>query len=125
LNDAGVKNKEGTIQHNSQKGEDVAKVAEPAVYGTLIGAGIGGGKGAAIGAAGGGLAGLVWTLLSRGSDVYLPRGTQLTMVLQRPLELDRAKLNFTNMPTPMPPRDEGPAEERSNSGRRLPLPLPF
>jgi len=35
---------------------------------------------------------LGWALLTRGPDVMLPAGTSIQMVLQRPLELQEAKL---------------------------------
>jgi type IV secretion system protein VirB10 len=88
-----VKDKEGTIQANSQKGKDVATVAGTTATGTLIGAATGGGKGAGIGAGAGGAAGLLIAMLTRGNDVRLETGTGVEMVLERPLTLEVAKLN--------------------------------
>jgi type IV secretion system protein VirB10 len=88
-----VKDKEGTIQADSQKGKDVATVAGTAASGTLIGAAAGGGKGAGIGAAAGGATGLLIALLTKGNDVRLEAGAGVEMVLQRPLTLEEAKLN--------------------------------
>ena len=88
-----VKDKEGTLQANSQKGKDVATVAGTAATGTLIGAAAGGGKGAGIGAGIGGATGLVIAMLTRGNDVRLESGTGGEMVLERPLTLEEAKLS--------------------------------
>jgi type IV secretion system protein VirB10 len=88
-----VKDKEGTIQADSQKGKDVATVAGTAATGTLIGAASGGGKGAGIGAGIGGATGLIIAMLTKGNDVRLESGTGVEMVLERPLVLEEAKLN--------------------------------
>ena len=88
-----VKDKEGTIQADSQKGKDVATVAGTAATGTLIGAASGGGKGAGIGAGVGGATGLIIAMLTRGNDVRLESGTGMEMVLERPLTLEEAQLN--------------------------------
>ncbi len=88
-----VKDKEGTIQADSQKGKDVATVAGTAATGTLVGAVTGGGKGAGIGAGIGGATGLIIAMLTKGNDVRLEAGTGLEMVLQRPLTLEEAQLN--------------------------------
>jgi len=96
-----VKDKEGTIQADGQKGKDAGTIAGTAATGAVIGAetaavrgagigsgaGIGGGIGAAIGT------GLV--LLTRGQDVRLEPGTAVEMVFERPVTLDRAKLAQT------------------------------
>lgn len=88
-----VKDKEGTIQADSQKGKDVATVAGTAATGSLIGAAAGGGKGAGIGAGVGGATGLLIALLTKGNDVRLEAGAGVEMVLERPLTLEEAKLN--------------------------------
>jgi type IV secretion system protein VirB10 len=49
-------------------------------------------KGAGIGGLAGAAAGLGYALLSRGADVTMQSGTSIQMVLQRPLELQEAKL---------------------------------
>ncbi len=87
-----VKDSEGTVQQNPEKGKDVEKAASTATTGAIIGAIAGGGKGAGIGAGAGGAAGLAIAMLTRGSDILLPEGTSVQMVLQRPLILDEAKL---------------------------------
>jgi type IV secretion system protein VirB10 len=88
-----VKDKEGTLQADSQKGKDVATAAGTAATGTLIGAATGGGKGAGIGAGIGGATGLIIAMLTRGNDVRLESGTGVEMVLERPLVLEEAKLS--------------------------------
>ncbi len=65
------------------KGEDAAKIAVPAGGGALIGALLGGKKGAAIGTAIGGGAGTAVVLSTRGQAVRLPRGTALSLRLDR------------------------------------------
>jgi type IV secretion system protein VirB10 len=88
-----VKDKEGTIQADSQKGKDVATAAGTTATGTLIGAAAGGGKGAGIGAGIGGATGLIIAMLTRGNDVRLDAGTGMEMVLERPLTLEEAQLS--------------------------------
>jgi type IV secretion system protein VirB10 len=88
-----VKDKEGTIQADSQKGKDIATAASTAATGTLIGGLRGGGKGAGIGAGIGGATGLIIAMLSKGNDVRLDAGTGMEMVLERPLTLEEAQLS--------------------------------
>lgn len=89
--------KEGEIKGDTNKAGDTGTVLKT----TGAGAGIGGlasrtGKGAAIGAGAGAAAGLAAVLLSRGPELELPRGTTLDAVLDRPLNLDASKINFTD-----------------------------
>ncbi len=107
-----VKDKEGTIQAESQKGKDAATIAETAGTGTLIGGLARGGKGAGIGAGAGGAVGLAAILLSRGQDVRMEAGTTVEMELQRPLTLEEARVTTTN-------RDLVPVRE----GQRLEHPM--
>ena len=90
-----VKDKEGTIQADSQKGKDIATVATTTATGTLIGGLRGGGKGAGIGAGIGGATGLIIAMLTRGNEVRLEAGTGMEMVLERPLTLEEAQLSRT------------------------------
>ncbi len=97
--DKTVKNdQEGTIEQNGDKGRDAGRVAEIALP---AGAGVGTIGGAASGhPIEGGLAGLgaglatvgIVTLFTRNADVNIPPGTQVEMVLQRPLLLEDANL---------------------------------
>jgi len=89
---------EGTIQQNGDKGRtagETAKIALPsgAGVGTIGGAAtghplVGGLAGLAAGAA---TVGIV-ALLTRNAEVDIPRGTQVEMVLQRPLILEQSNL---------------------------------
>jgi type IV secretion system protein VirB10 len=83
-----VKDKEGTIQGNSSKGQDAGTIATDTLGGAGIGALAAGRKGAGIGALAGGAAGVAQVLFSRGEDVKFDPGTSVEMVLQRNLELE-------------------------------------
>jgi type IV secretion system protein VirB10 len=97
--DQTVKNNgEGTVEQNPNKTRNAGKVAQVAIpTGGTIGAigGIPSGHplGGGIAGIGAGLAvvGLA-TLFTRGADVNIPNGTQVEMVLQRPLYLEDANL---------------------------------
>ena len=84
---------EGKVEHDSTKGKDAATVAQTAGTGAMIG-GLAGQdvKGVGIGGLAGAVGGLGYALLTRGPDVVMPVGTSVQMVLQRPLELQEAKL---------------------------------
>jgi hypothetical protein len=89
---------EGTIEQDSNKTRNLGTAAEIALpAGTTVGA-IGGASsghlGAGIGAGlGGGLAAMALaTVFTRGADVNLEAGTQVEMVLQRPLVLEEDNL---------------------------------
>ncbi len=105
---------EGTIEQDSDKTRDMGKVAEVSVpAGATVGAigGMGSGHPLAGGIAGIGAglatAGLV-SLFTRGADVNIESGTQVEMVLQRPLALEEADLSNAAapalVPVPEPPR---------------------
>lgn len=79
---------EGKIKGDGSKGKDARTVATTTGAGASVGAIAGsaaghGGMGAGIGAAAGAAAGLAAVMLSRGSDLVLPRGTSFEMVLDR------------------------------------------
>ncbi|MFI5107504.1 MAG: hypothetical protein ACHP78_01515 [Terriglobales bacterium] len=107
-----VKDQEGTIQAESQKGKDATTIAETAGTGTIIGGLARGAKGAGIGAGVGGAVGLASVLLSRGQDVRMEAGSTLEMELQRALILEEARVTTTN-------RDLIPV----SSGQRLEHPM--
>jgi hypothetical protein len=92
VNKARVKDNEGTIRADSQKGEKVATVASTAATGTVIGAASAGGKGALIGAGIGGAVGTAIGMLTRGNDVKLDAGTTLEMVIQRDVPVDASQV---------------------------------
>jgi type IV secretion system protein VirB10 len=87
-----MKDQEGTIQQDSQKGEKIGTVASAAGTGAVIGGLSQGGKGAAIGAGIGGVVGTAIALLTRGNDVKLDAGTTLEMFIQRAVELDASRI---------------------------------
>jgi type IV secretion system protein VirB10 len=95
---------EGTIQQNGDKGRNAGQAAEIALP---TGAGVGTIGGAASGhPIEGGLAGLgaglatvgIVSLFTRNADVDIPRGTQVEMVLQRPLVLEQENLTGLSEP---------------------------
>jgi hypothetical protein len=89
-----VKDKEGTIQSDSQTGQKVGTAATTAATGAAIGGLSGNGwKGAGIGAGIGGAAGAAIAMLTRGHDVTLDAGTAVNMVIQRPINLDAARVS--------------------------------
>jgi hypothetical protein len=88
--------REGTIHADKNRAGDANTVVE----GTAVGAGVGGiaarsVTGAGVGAGVGAVAGLITAHLNR-PDVELPRGTTLDAILNRPLYLLSAKINFTS-----------------------------
>ena len=90
-----VKDKEGTIEQAGSKGKDAGTIASTAATGGMIGAVASDGsrlKGLGIGAAAGGAVGLAAALLTRGNELTLPSGTNVQMVLGRPLALDTARI---------------------------------
>ena len=91
-----VKDNEGTIQAESQKGKDAATIAQTTGAGAAVGGLSAGGKGAGIGAGAGGAVGLVTVLLSRGQDVRLEAGSAVEMELQRSLVLEEARVTTTS-----------------------------
>jgi hypothetical protein len=106
--DQSVKNEQGTIEQKPDKGRDAGTVAEIGVpvggtVGTIAGAASGhplaGGLGGL--AAGAAAAGIV-SLFTRGADVSLPTGTQVEMILQRPLLLEDANLAGVTPPGTAP-----------------------
>jgi hypothetical protein len=97
-------NGEGTIQQNGDKGRNAGETAKIAIP---VGAGAGTIGGASVGhpiegglaglAAGAATAGIV-SLFTRNAEVDIPRGTQVEMVLQRPLILEEANLAGVSEP---------------------------
>ncbi len=86
---------EGKITGPGGKGADVGTMAQTTVAGAGIGAIAGGGRGAGIGAGIGGLAGLAATLLTRGPEAQLRRGSALDLVLERELLLDADQIHYS------------------------------
>jgi len=88
-----IKDTEGTVRQDSEKGKDIGTVASTASTGAVIG-GLAGrsGKGVGLGAAAGGVAGLAIALLSRGNDVRLEPGTSIEMIIQREVSVDASRI---------------------------------
>ncbi len=100
---------EGTIQQDGDKTRNMGKVAEVAVptggtVGSIAGLGSGHPLGGGIAGIGAGLAtaGIV-ALFTRGADVNIEVGTQVEMVLQRPLILEDANLSSATADGGVPP----------------------
>jgi type IV secretion system protein VirB10 len=101
-------NGEGTIEQNGDKGRNAGRAAEIALP---TGAGVGTIGGAASGhpiegglvglAAGAATVGIV-SLFTRNADVDIPTGTQVEMVLQRPLQLEEENLAGVGPPGTAP-----------------------
>jgi hypothetical protein len=103
-----VKNGEGTIEQDKDKGRNAGKTAAIALP---TGAGVGSVAGISSGhSLGGGLTGLgaglatvgLVTLFTRGADVSIEAGTQVEMVLQRPLVLEDENLAEGTVPGASP-----------------------
>lgn len=120
---------EGTIEQDGDKGRNAGKVAEVAIpTGGTIGS-IGGlesghpiegglaGIGAGIAAAG------LVSLFTRGADVNIENGTQVEMVLQRPLMLEEENLAAVGAPGTaaalVPAADQPKPIEKPSRGRVL------
>jgi hypothetical protein len=69
------------------KGKDATKIGVGAGVGAVLGGILGGGSGAAKGAAIGGAAGTGAVLATKGSEVTLAEGTELTTTLADPFEM--------------------------------------
>ncbi len=82
---AKVKDKEGTIRADSDKGRKAAEVAVPAAEGGALAGGLASGSrgGALAGAGLGAAVGVGIAMFSHGNEVKLPPGTTLEVVLQR------------------------------------------
>jgi len=92
-----MKDQEGTIQRNGEKGKDTEKVATAASKGAAGGAlagalGSRSSGGTLIGAGAGAALGAAIALFSRGSDVRLEAGETVEMVIQRDISLDPSRL---------------------------------
>ena len=88
---------EGKVTGEGGKGKDATTVATTTVTGAGIGAIADGAKGAGIGAGIGGLAGLGATLLTRGPEAQLPRGSVLDIVLEHSLLLDADQVPYRHV----------------------------
>jgi hypothetical protein len=87
-----VKDKEGTIQEDSDAGHKAGTVASTAGTGALIGGLSNGVKGGLIGAGAGGAVGMAIATLSRGKDIQMMAGTTFEMVIEREVTLDGSRI---------------------------------
>lgn len=93
-----VKGDEGTIEEDSDKTRNAGKTAEIALptgatVGSIAGLGAGHPLAGSFGGLGAGLAAVALvSLFTRGADVSIEAGTQVEMVLQRPLLLEQENL---------------------------------
>jgi type IV secretion system protein VirB10 len=117
-------NGEGTIEQNGDKGRNAGRTAEIALP---TGAGVGTIGGAESGhPIEGGLAGLgaglatvgVVSLFTRNADVNIPTGTQVEMVLQRPLQLEEDNLAGVGPPGTAPALVPAAGQPRPMTSRR-------
>ena len=92
VDNAHTKDKEGTIQADSNKAKTAGTIAGPAAEGGLIGAVTHGGEGALIGAGIGGAVGTAIAALSRSNEVRMGPGTTLEVVLQRDVPVDAHRI---------------------------------
>ena len=74
-----------TFEAEATKGEDATKVGAGAVGGAILGGILGGKKGAAKGAVGGAAAGTGVVLATRGEEVTVSEGTNVTATLAQPM----------------------------------------
>ncbi len=100
VDQAKVKDKEGTIRADSDKGSKAAKVAIPAAGGGAMAGGIATGTrgGAALGAGLGAAVGVGIAMLSHGNEVKLPPGTTLEVVLQRDVAINGERIRAAANP---------------------------
>jgi type IV secretion system protein VirB10 len=91
---ARVKDKEGTIKADSDKGQKAATVAVPAAEGGALAGGLAtGSRGGALAGAGiGAAAGVVGAMLTHGNEVKLMPGTTLEVVMQRDVPVDASRI---------------------------------
>jgi len=94
---AKVKDKEGLIEQKGSKAADAGTIAGT----TMTGAGAGGlvgwaagspGVGVGVGAGAGAAAGIIEMMVKHGTDITFPAGTNVVMVMQRPLQVQEQQL---------------------------------
>ena len=124
------KDGEGTIEQHPDKGRHAGTVAEVGMptggtIGTIAGAQSGHPiSGGLIGLGAGAAAAGIVSLFTRGADVSIPQGTQVEMLLQRPLVLQQENLAGVGAPGAAPayvpaPNQPRPMEKPHRRGRIL------
>jgi hypothetical protein len=86
--------KEGKIEGPTSRAADAGVIVRSTVYGAGIGAAAAGATGAKAGLGIGAATGLLGVLLTRGPEAELPRGTTMDVVLDRPIPLLAARVQF-------------------------------
>ena len=107
---------EGKVKSEGNKSGDLKTVAETTGVGASVGAIAGnaaghGAMGLGIGAAAGAAGGLIYTLMSRGPDAVIAKGSTVEMVLDRQILLTENDVNFTNAPPRQNPRLPGAGDK--------------
>ena len=89
-----VKDKEGTIRADSNKGQKAAEIGIPAAEGGAAVGGLASGTRAGVGEGAliGGAAGVAIAMLTRGNEVKMGPGTTLEVVLQRDVPVDGSRI---------------------------------
>ncbi|HZS45989.1 MAG TPA: hypothetical protein VFC63_12870 [Blastocatellia bacterium] len=87
--DSGKIDDEGRLKGGSAKKRNIVFIGGGAAGGAILGSIIGGRKGGAIGLAAGGAAGVIASVLKKGNEAKVNRGTEVGMVLNRPAVLPR------------------------------------
>ena len=109
---------EGKVKSEGNKAGDLKTVAETTGAGASVGAIAGnaaghGMMGLGVGAVAGVAGGLIYTLISRGPDAVIAKGSIVEMVLDRPIVFNESDVNFT---TPAP-RQNPPASADKGGDR--------
>jgi len=113
-----VKNGEGTIEQDSDKTRNAGKTAEIALptgatVGSIAGLGAGHPLAGSFEGLGAGLVAVgVVSLFTRGADVNIEAGSQVEMVLQRPLILEEENLAEGTLPGAAPAMVPTPGQQR-------------
>jgi type IV secretion system protein VirB10 len=105
---------EGKVKSEGNKAGDLKTVAETTGAGASVGAIAGnaaghGMMGLGVGAAAGVAGGLIYTLIARGPDAVVAKGSTVEMVLDRPVVFNGNDVNFINAPprpAPLPSADK-------------------
>jgi type IV secretion system protein VirB10 len=123
-----VKGSEGTIEQEGSKGKDVGAIATGAASGAGLGGIIGAasdhpGVGVGYGALGGAVAGVLYTLFTRGNEIMLEQGSTIEMILQRPLLLQEANLVGSEAPGFVPTGQQPRALPKPTQHPRILCPL--
>ncbi len=98
----------------------VVGAAQRSVTGGLKSAGVGTVLGAGVGAG----IGALTTVFGRGKDVELDPGTTLRMVIERPIPVPAAQLNFIGYTPPPPPQRAPQRQEERTTRPRIGFPWP-